>query len=87
MNSNLIITSIVSELPKVKGEIYEYRIDGGRILSKATSVLNNAVRLQLDELLPLVSKVLVSYSSVGLETRSKGIEFELLSIPGRVSQF
>ena len=46
MNSNLIITSIVSELPKVKGEIYEYRIDGGRILSKATFVLNDAVRLQ-----------------------------------------
>ena len=46
MQKNLIITSIVSELPKVKGEIYEYRIDGGRILSKATSVINNAVRLQ-----------------------------------------
>ena len=36
----------MSEFPNVKGEIYEYRIDGGRILSKATSVLNNSVRLQ-----------------------------------------
>ena len=36
----------MSELPKVKGDIYEYPIDGGRILSEATSVLNNAERLQ-----------------------------------------
>ena len=44
------------------------------------------VEQPIDELLPVVSKVLVSYSSVGLEARSKGIEVEFLSIPGRVSQ-
>lgn len=44
------------------------------------------VELPIGELLPVVSKVLVSYSSVGLEARSKGIEVEFLSIPGRVFQ-
>ena len=40
----------------------------------------------INELLESASKVFSSYSSVGLEAKSKGIEVEFLSIPGRVSQ-